>query len=1756
MLRGILLIILFLALTPTVEASIKVVNRSTPACYSGEYHQTIQSAVDSAASGDSIIICPGIYSENIDIGLPLEIKSYSQDYADTVVQAAIASDNVFEITAGNVNLSSLTITGANGSNAAGVYIFGAKECNITNNKISGNWYGIKTRSSSNNVFFNNNLSLNTESGIALGTSSNNVIIRNKISYNNYGILLRDSINNLLSNNSVLNNYYSGLFLDFSGSNTIANNNISLNYDYGIYIYSSNSNYIYNNLFNNTYNFYLFSTINEWNTSTTLGSNIIGGPTIGGNLWATPLESGFSQNCQDSDHDRICDSGFVLDDDNIDYLPIALGNIRNLETGKRFSSIQSAIDDPETDIGHTIVVPQGYYSENVKLNKSINLISTGKPTIINASKPDYTLEISVSYVNISGFTITGASSWESSGIFVSNADYCDISNSNISYNWHGITLEYSDNCTLINNSIQYNSGFGVISEYSLSSTISGNSVNLNGATGIHIFSSNNNLLEKNEINYNERGIYLQESESTRIVDNTINSNTYEGITLRSANSNLIRHNNATNGYIGLYLIFSSDFNVISDNNLSLNNRQGVYLSYSQNNTLANNTITLNGDSGIYLRSSGNNNFYNNFFNNSLNVFFYDEAPNKWNTTKRSGLNILGREDIGGNYWATIGGSGFSELCIDEDGNSICDGYYALNPGNVDFFPLFYETDPPIIEIIGNASVNNSLHNSAITFNASVSDLRSNISSCLLELDSINVSMLLEGTGKNVTCGYASYNLTEGEHKYSIYASDASGNINQTSILTLVVDSTPPIVSLVSPIDNYNSSNQSLFFEFTASDNLSSALLCSIYVDGSKEWSGYASNATLPLAEELHSWYVSCSDQAGNRGFSKEYTFLIDLTPPTIDISSPLEKLYSSRQIMLNTSSGEEVETWGYSLNGGGNITFTPAITISISEGLNTLFVYARDYAGNTNSARIDFTVDTIAPSITILSPENTVYADNTITINITTDESSNISYSLNNAENVSSNNLSTSFETYTSGAEGLNCVDIYVRDKAGNLNSTQVCFIIDTVNPLIEVTSPQNHSYGSYTIDLNASSNEAISLWQYSLNGDPMTNFTPNMTINGLEGENNITVYALDSAGNIANTTIYFYIDTIPPEITILTSNNSNFSGEINLSWTLQDSSPFTVDFYLNGSLNRTNTTDGCSFGNLEEGVYLWRIEATDSLGNKHQSKAYIFTVDITAPLIINATISAEKALIQDGIEISVNAVDNSTGTRSILAEINEANLTFSNQSLWLTSEGFYHLTGIYAVDYSGNMGYFPIDSSFAIYNDTTSPSIIIHYPMPYTNLSSNSWELNWSSTDIFPVASAILLDGSIVAEDVETTSGYNILEITASEGFHNILVEVSDTAGNKNSAEVPFIIDLTLPEAGKPTIMRENITEGEMIKIKIKATDSLTGVEDIFIVIEGQNYSMEREGEYFWLKHPFDVGLYTIAGFYIHDYAGNLDYVEYNTSFRVEERPNFISLSFASGGGGSITKKPVFKEGFNVLTPELMKDLLKDQNMLQGEFYKTNRSIYPTLVLTARSKGKYPAPDMNLGGLNISILKGDLYELCAQEVLTSLRKAESIVIARGDIEADSISAIAYAKAINAPILLTDPIVLPEVIYNATEALKPEKIIIIGGEKAISREVEWKLAMLAGVRRIAGKNREETAANVAGAIKETAIPDTIIIADGERPAAEAAILAYSLDAPVLYSNAEEIPPPTKEFLKNIDQKTKIILVGLGNFELNYLIFSER
>ncbi len=290
-----------------------------------------------------------------------------------------------------------------------------------------------------------------------------------------------------------------------------------------------------------------------------------------------------------------------------------------------------------------------------------------------------------YLGLTSYTnlIGNNASNNSEGIELSSSNNNSLASNDLFKNPTGIGMSFSNNNTIDQNNLNWNENNSIIAVFSDRNTLSGNTI-LNSFTGIYLSDSRYNLLSDNMISDNLfRGMALLYGNNNNLVNNTVNSNDFYGIDLHSSFNNTLSRNDLNGNGNSSIILFASFNNILTGNNAS-NSGNGIFLLGSGNNELTNNNLSYN-YGGVYLASSIENRIHNNYFNNTEN-FLIPDSVSTWNTTKTSGMNIIGNPYLGGNVWAHPDGTGFSQTCTDNDADGICDSSYPLDINNTDYLPL--------------------------------------------------------------------------------------------------------------------------------------------------------------------------------------------------------------------------------------------------------------------------------------------------------------------------------------------------------------------------------------------------------------------------------------------------------------------------------------------------------------------------------------------------------------------------------------------------------------------------------------------------------------------------------------------------------------------------------------------------------------------------------------------------------------------------------------------------------------------------------------------------------------------------------------------------------------------------------------------------------------------------------------------------------------------------------------------------------------
>lgn len=263
----------------------------------------------------------------------------------------------------------------------------------------------------------------------------------------------------------------------------------------------------------------------------------------------------------------------------------------------YKSIQQAIDDAE--IGSTVFVKKGEYSEIITVDKEINLVGEDKNlTFINSesNKNGYAIKIAASGVKISGFSISNYGlGLYTTGVKIT-APETTIENCNIFDTPVGIAVWSSNNVVL-------NCTFYGCEDEGIA------------FLGSAYSDCNNNLVKNCEFYDNCDGIELQYSSENIIISCDFYDNTHAGIDAIGSSNN---------------------DNVISDCYLGNNDVFGIYLSRSSNNEISackieNNQVMMNSVEDTTIIDSEIENL--RLVNSKINV----ENCSNFDTTKVNTIN---------------------------------------------------------------------------------------------------------------------------------------------------------------------------------------------------------------------------------------------------------------------------------------------------------------------------------------------------------------------------------------------------------------------------------------------------------------------------------------------------------------------------------------------------------------------------------------------------------------------------------------------------------------------------------------------------------------------------------------------------------------------------------------------------------------------------------------------------------------------------------------------------------------------------------------------------------------------------------------------------------------------------------------------------------------------------------------------------------------------------------------------------------------
>jgi len=174
----------------------------------GFAYSTIQSAIDAAKNGDTILVGEGVYNENLRIKTS-GISIIGKNKEKSILEGGKSSSGIRIDEVNNVVLSGFTIrnSGGGGQEDAGITIYKGNDNTISNMNIFSNKVGVSIyQQSNNNVISGNDIEASSINGIDIYISNGNKIFNNNIKNNKMiGINAYSAKTNLIYSNNLIDN---------------------------------------------------------------------------------------------------------------------------------------------------------------------------------------------------------------------------------------------------------------------------------------------------------------------------------------------------------------------------------------------------------------------------------------------------------------------------------------------------------------------------------------------------------------------------------------------------------------------------------------------------------------------------------------------------------------------------------------------------------------------------------------------------------------------------------------------------------------------------------------------------------------------------------------------------------------------------------------------------------------------------------------------------------------------------------------------------------------------------------------------------------------------------------------------------------------------------------------------------------------------------------------------------------------------------------------------------------------------------------------------------------------------------------------------------------------------------------------------------------------------------------------------------------------------------------------------------------------
>ncbi len=661
------------------------------------------------------------------------------------------------------------------------------------------------------------------------------------------------------------------------------------------------------------------------------------------------------------------------------------------------------------------------------------------------------------------------------------------------------------------------------------------------------------------------------------------------------------------------------------------------------------------------------------------------------------------------------------CVDGNGNTATAGH------------VFY-TDPvppdhvPVVSDLGSPASGTQTTSGNVIFNCTAYD----------DYNLVNVSLHTNSSGwsilnstdspSNGSANLFSQALSDGYYLWNCQAWDNSSSSSfYASNSTLLIDSTPPTISLVSLADNYTQNATIVTLDVNASD-ANGIQNVSVYVGDiattvpmTYQGPYWIANVTL-IEQPVKNIEVIVYDQVGNYAWDNTTTYTIDDASPVItqtNINGTVMRSGTVLSYSVNVSDEDNitlssVTAEGHSLLWSGTLwTGTGAV-----DNDGTVNVTVVDQAGNTAThTSTTYTIDNTAPTVQI-----TVANTN------------------------KSNPLAANSTTFSANVTDVN-------------NLSTVYYKVDTA------------AYSSFA----------------GVSGSSYYNSSVLLTLSTI-GKHTIYVKAVDIAANLRTSSQIFY-NTLPINLTLWEDNLDSSVADItyaHMSYANGTEFNSSQDQYVNESFNLfLNTTAGIEI-NITD---INGIEATWTDGN-NQFNVEINNSGVNGTILGLGKEAVYSIYFPDFDNFTnksnYDAIVVFPGNASAYVGFYYCTNTTFCEEITLACTVF-NGTNCYDSQATRTVVYVDGFSGVVATNDSLAPTITIDQPLAITYNSSYQLPLSVSVNE--NATCGYLLNGyyTILGTDTSFTSTFNLYE----NNYFNLTINCTDLSDNSNQSSVFFTINDT-----------------------------------------------------------------------------------------------------------------------------------------------------------------------------------------------------------------------------------------------------------------------------------------------------------------------------------------------------------------------------